>query len=70
VPAPEKSSVSITIQIRDGIARITLDRPPLNVLDGLDAAIATYGATVAASRDAQEGIDALLEKRAPAWSHR
>jgi len=33
VPAPEKASVSITVQIRDGIARITLDRPPLNVLD-------------------------------------
>jgi cyclohexa-1,5-dienecarbonyl-CoA hydratase len=33
VPAPEKSSVSITIRIRDGIAWITLDRPPLNVLD-------------------------------------
>jgi cyclohexa-1,5-dienecarbonyl-CoA hydratase len=33
VPAPEKSSVSITIRIQDGIARITLDRPPLNVLD-------------------------------------
>jgi cyclohexa-1,5-dienecarbonyl-CoA hydratase len=32
VPAPEKSSISITIR-RDGIARITLDRPPLNVLD-------------------------------------
>jgi cyclohexa-1,5-dienecarbonyl-CoA hydratase len=33
VPAPEKASVSITVQLRDGIARITLDRPPLNVLD-------------------------------------
>jgi len=33
VPAPEKASVSITVQIHDGIARITLDRPPLNVLD-------------------------------------
>ncbi len=33
MPAPEKSSVSITIRIQDGIARITLDRPPLNVLD-------------------------------------
>jgi enoyl-CoA hydratase/carnithine racemase len=33
VPAPEKASVSITVQIRDGIAHITLDRPPLNVLD-------------------------------------
>jgi len=36
----------------------------------LDAAIATYGATVGPSRDAEEGIDAFLEKRAPAWSHR
>jgi len=33
VPAPEKSSVSITVRIQDGIAQITLDRPPLNVLD-------------------------------------
>jgi enoyl-CoA hydratase/carnithine racemase len=33
VPAPQKASVSITVQIRDGIARITLNRPPLNVLD-------------------------------------
>jgi enoyl-CoA hydratase/carnithine racemase len=33
VPAPEKASLSVTVQIRDGIARITLDRPPLNVLD-------------------------------------
>ena len=33
MPAPEKASVSITVQIRDGIARITLDHPPLNVLD-------------------------------------
>jgi cyclohexa-1,5-dienecarbonyl-CoA hydratase len=27
------SSVSITIRVQDGIAHITLDRPPLNVLD-------------------------------------
>src|SRR4029077_1408509 len=27
------SSVSITVRIQDGIARITLNRPPLNVLD-------------------------------------
>jgi enoyl-CoA hydratase/carnithine racemase len=75
VPAPEKSSVSITVRIRDGIAEITLDRPPLNGLDvemlrRLDAAIATYRATVGPSRDATEGISAFLEKRAPAWSHR
>ena len=36
----------------------------------LDAAIATYRATVGPSRDAEEGISAFLEKRAPAWSHR
>jgi enoyl-CoA hydratase/carnithine racemase len=33
VPAPELFSVPVTIRIHDGIARITLDRPPLNVLD-------------------------------------
>src|SRR6202162_4414657 len=33
VPAPENAPVSIMIGIQDGIARITLDRPPLNVLD-------------------------------------
>src|SRR5207245_1709781 len=157
VPAPEMSAVSITIRIQDGIARITLNRPPLNVLDvemlrrlnealrecdatsirvvvlrsalprgfsavaeeaglatqgvpaaqltervdrlatdlaarsgvalhaltsatrgqrapallqRLDAAIATYRATVGPSRDAEEGISAFLEKRAPAWTHR
>jgi enoyl-CoA hydratase/carnithine racemase len=36
----------------------------------VDAAIATYRATVGPSRDAEEGISAFLEKRAPAWSHR
>jgi enoyl-CoA hydratase/carnithine racemase len=40
------------------------------LLQRLDAAIATYRATVGPSRDAQEGINAFLEKRAPAWSHR
>ena len=40
------------------------------VLQRLDAAIATYRATVGPSRDAEEGINAFLEKRAPAWSHR
>lgn len=36
----------------------------------LDAAIAAYEDLVAPSQDAQEGIDAFLEKRTPAWSHR
>jgi enoyl-CoA hydratase/carnithine racemase len=40
------------------------------LLQRLDAAIATYRATVGPSRDAEEGINAFLEKRAPAWSHR
>jgi len=39
------------------------------VLQRLDAAIATYKAAVAPSRDADEGIRAFREKRAPAWSH-
>ena len=40
------------------------------ILQRLDAAIATYRATVGPSRDAEEGISAFLEKRTPAWSHR
>ena len=40
------------------------------ILQRLDAAIATYRATVGPSRDAAEGINAFLEKRTPAWSHR
>jgi cyclohexa-1,5-dienecarbonyl-CoA hydratase len=40
------------------------------LLRRLDAAIATYKATVGPSRDADEGIHAFLEKRAAAWSHR
>jgi enoyl-CoA hydratase/carnithine racemase len=40
------------------------------LLQRLDAAVATYRATVGPSRDAEEGIRAFLEKRAPAWSHR
>jgi cyclohexa-1,5-dienecarbonyl-CoA hydratase len=36
----------------------------------IDGAIETYRALIGSSHDAQEGIDAFLEKRAPAWSHR
>ncbi|HEX3629761.1 MAG TPA: enoyl-CoA hydratase/isomerase family protein [Candidatus Dormibacteraeota bacterium] len=40
------------------------------ILERLDAAIETYRSVIAPSRDAQEGIDAFLQKRSPAWSHR
>ena len=33
MPAPESPSVSVTVRVQDGVARISLDRPPLNVLD-------------------------------------
>ncbi|HEV3460617.1 MAG TPA: enoyl-CoA hydratase-related protein [Candidatus Dormibacteraeota bacterium] len=33
MPAPESPSVPVTVGVQDGVARITLDRPPLNVLD-------------------------------------
>lgn len=42
----------------------------VETLHRLDAAIAAYEDLVGPSADAQEGIDAFLEKRAPAWSHR
>jgi cyclohexa-1,5-dienecarbonyl-CoA hydratase len=40
------------------------------ILQRLDAAIAIYRTTIAPSRDADEGIRAFLEKRAPVWGHR
>jgi hypothetical protein len=55
------SSVSISIRIHDGIARIVLDRPPQDVLE------------VEMERplnDAEEGINAFPEKHARSWSHR
>ena len=39
------------------------------ILQRLDAAIAIYRTIVAPSHDAEEGIRAFLEKRAPTWSH-
>jgi cyclohexa-1,5-dienecarbonyl-CoA hydratase len=33
VPATESSSIPVRVGIQDGVARISLDRPPLNVLD-------------------------------------
>src|SRR5207245_2090918 len=38
-------------------------------LQHLDDAIDVYRATIGRSQDAQEGIRAFLEKRAPVWSH-
>jgi enoyl-CoA hydratase/carnithine racemase len=38
-------------------------------LQRVDAAITTYRTTIAPSRDADEGIRAFLEKRAPVWGH-
>ena len=52
-----------------GLTRATRGQRAPAVLQRLDAAIATYKASVAPSRDADEGIRAFREKRAPAWSH-
>jgi len=40
------------------------------MLQRLDAAIGIYRTTIAPSHDAEEGITAFKEKRAPVWSHR
>ena len=67
--------VAAELAARSGVALYALtsaaraQRAPA-LLQRLDAAIATYRATVGPSRDAREGIDAFLEKRPPAWSHR
>jgi enoyl-CoA hydratase/carnithine racemase len=66
--------VATDLAARSGVALRALttatrgQRAPA-LLQRLDAAIATYRATVGPSRDAEEGISAFLEKRAPAWSH-
>jgi enoyl-CoA hydratase/carnithine racemase len=39
------------------------------ILQRVDVAIATYRTTIAPSRDADEGIRAFLQKRAPVWGH-
>ena len=53
-----------------GLTTATRGQRASAVLQRIDAAIATYKAAVAPSRDADEGIRAFREKRAPAWSHR
>jgi cyclohexa-1,5-dienecarbonyl-CoA hydratase len=60
---------------RSGVALRALVRAvrgvrAIETLHRLDAALAAYEDLVGPSADAQEGIDAFLEKRAPAWSHR
>ena len=79
VPAVELAErvdrLAADVAARSGVALHALtaatraQRAPA-LLQRLDAAIATYRATVGPSRDAEEGISAFLEKRAPAWSHR
>jgi enoyl-CoA hydratase/carnithine racemase len=73
--APTADRVASGLAARSGVALRALtaatrgQRAPA-ILQRLDAAIATYRATVGPSRDAEEGISAFLEKRTPAWSHR
>jgi len=79
VPAADRAEtvdrVAAELAARSGVALRALttaargQRAPA-LLQRLDVAIATYRATVGPSRDAEEGISAFLEKRAPAWSHR
>jgi enoyl-CoA hydratase/carnithine racemase len=52
------------------LIRATRGQRATVILQRLDAAMATYRAVVGPSKDSQEGIDAFLEKREPAWSHR
>ena len=52
-----------------GLTSATRGQRAPALLSRLDAAIATYKATVAPSDDADEGIRAFQERRAPAWSH-
>ena len=56
------------VALRALAAASRIQRAPA-ILQRLDAALATYKATLGSSRDAAEGISAFLEKRAPAWSH-
>jgi cyclohexa-1,5-dienecarbonyl-CoA hydratase len=58
---------AVALRALTGATRI--QRAPA-ILQRLDAALATYRATLGSSHDAAEGIAAFLEKRAPAWSHR
>ena len=57
------------VALRALISATRVERAPA-ILQRIDAAIATYKAQVGPARDAKEGIDAFLEKRPPAWSHR
>jgi cyclohexa-1,5-dienecarbonyl-CoA hydratase len=79
VPAPTLSEtidrIASELAARSGVAlraltAATRGQRATSMLQRLDAAIATYRATVGPSRDAEEGISAFLEKRTPAWSHR
>lgn len=53
-----------------GLTLATRRARATGILRRVDEAIEIYKAVVGPSRDAQEGVDAFLEKRTPAWSHR
>lgn len=57
------------VALRALVSATRIERAPAT-LRRIDAAISTYKAQVGPARDAKEGIDAFLEKRPPAWSHR
>ena len=55
VPAPESPTDPIALKITDGIAHLTLQRPPLNILD-----LATLGRLNAALRECDAGAARVL----------
>jgi len=57
------------VALRALTAATRIQRAPA-ILQRLDAALATYQEALGSSRDAEEGVSAFLEKRAPVWSHR
>jgi cyclohexa-1,5-dienecarbonyl-CoA hydratase len=65
----EELAAHSAVALRALTSATRIQRAPA-ILQRLDAALATYRATLGSSHDAAEGIAAFLEKRAPAWSHR
>jgi len=53
-----------------GLLRATRGARAAETMGRIDRAIEVYKDVIAPSGDAQEGIDAFVQKRKPAWSHR